>query len=155
MPNFSTGASPVILVDANGQERTAYPPGATVTVTGTVTANEGTAVNPTTSAVNSAATTNATSVKASAGNLYAIAASNASASPRFLKLYNKASAPTVGTDVPVLVIPIAANSIVMFEFGRLGQRFSLGIALAITGAIGDTDTTAIGAAEVKVCTTYV
>lgn len=155
MPDFNTGAQPVILVDAAGNEKTGFPPGATVTVTGTVTANEGTAVNATTNNLNSAATTNATSVKASAGNLYAIAASNASASPRFLKLYNKASAPTVGTDVPVLVIPIAANSIVMFEFGRLDQRFSTGIALAITGAIGDADTTAIGASEVKVCTTYV
>src|SRR5574343_280551 len=108
MPNFNTGAIPVILVDQNGAEKTAFPPGASVTVTGTVTANEGIATNPTTNNLNSAATTNATAVKTSSGNLYAISISNAAASPRFVKLYNKNAAPTVGTDVPVLVIPVAA-----------------------------------------------
>ena len=155
MPNFNTGAIPVILVDQNGAEKTAFPPGASVTVTGTVTANEGIATNPTTSNLNSAATTNATAVKTSSGNLYAISISNAAASPRFVKLYNKNAAPTVGTDVPVLVIPVAASASVVYEFGRLGQRFAAGIGLAITGAMADTDTTAIGASEVKVCTTYV
>ena len=155
MPNFNTGAVPFILVDSNGQERTAFPPGATVTVTGTVTANEGTPAAATTNNLNSAATTNATAVKTSSGTLFAISISNAAASPRFVKLYNKNAAPTVGTDVPVLVIPVAASSSVVYEFGRLGQRFAAGIGLAITGAIGDTDTTAIGASEVKVCTTYV
>ena len=154
MPNFATGATPVILVDAAGLEKTAFPPGATVTVTGTVTANQGTAANATPHTLNSAATTNATSVKTSSGNVYAIAASNINAAARFLKLYNKTSAPTVGTDVPVLTIPIPANSVVNVNFGAYGFRFAAGIALAITGAAADTDTTAIGASDVKVCTSY-
>lgn len=149
MPNFVTGAPPVILVDANGNERTSFA------VTGTVTANQGTAFTPTASTLNSAATTNATSVKNAAGNLYSIAASNVNAAARFLKIYNKASAPTVGTDVPVLVIPIAASAVVNINFGTYGLRLGTGIALAITGAAADNDTTAIGAADVKVCTSYI
>jgi hypothetical protein len=48
----------------------------------------------------SAATTNATSSKTTAGNLYEITVSNPSAATVYLKLYNKATAPTVGTDIP-------------------------------------------------------
>lgn len=126
-----------------------------VGVSGTVTANEGSAATPTTNNLNSAATTNATSLKVSAGSLFTVAASNAGAAVRYLKLYNKSSAPVVGTDIPVLIIPIAAGDITVREFGRLGQRFSSGIALAITALMADTDATAIGAGEVKVCTSYV
>lgn len=127
----------------------------TTAVSGTVTANQGTAANPTTSTINSAATTNATSVKNAAGNLYSITASNVNAATRFLKIYNKASAPTVGTDVPVLVIPIPTNSVQNIEFGTYGLRLGTGIALAITGAATDADTTAVAAGDVKVCTAYI
>lgn len=131
--------------------------GSTTAVTGTVTVS-GTATttpaNPTTSFLNSAATTNATSVKASAGSLCNISASNTNASARYLKLYNKASAPTVGTDTPVLTLTIPANSQVSFDAAQ-GIRFATGIALAITGAAADADTTTIGAGEVKVATSYI
>jgi hypothetical protein len=127
----------------------------TTTVTGTVTANQGTALTPTASTINSAATTNATSVKNAAGTLYSIAASNVNAAARFLKIYNLAAAPTVGSSVPVLTIPIAANSSVNLNFGTYGLRLGTGIALAITGAAADADTTAIGASDVKVCTSYI
>lgn len=124
----------------------------TTTVTGTVTATNTT---PTPLNINSAATTNATSVKTSAGTLFALIASNTAASPRFIKLYNKASAPTVGTDVPVLTIPIAASATAQIDLGTLGYRFATGIALAITGLAADSDTTAIAANEVKVLISYV
>lgn len=110
---------------------------------------------PTTHFRNSTATTNATSVKASAGSVFGVNVSNTGASARFLKLYNKASAPTVGTDVPVLTIPIAASAVGSVTLGSLGLRFTTGIAFAITGAAADTDTTAIGASEVKVALAYV
>ncbi len=48
----------------------------------------------------SAASTNATSLKASAGTLFALYAVNLNAAMRYVKFYDKASAPTVGTDVP-------------------------------------------------------
>lgn len=104
--------------------------------------------------INSAATTNATSSKASAGSLIGIACSNTGAAAAFVKLYNKASAPTVGTDVPVLTITVPASGTVQVDWGALGYRFSLGIALAITNLAADTDTTAVAASQVKVTGTY-
>jgi len=104
-----------------------------------------------TSKLVSAATTNATSVKASAGQVYNIQAFNTNASsPRYLKLYNKASAPTVGTDTPIktILIPPASSGVVI-EISN-GLAFSTGIAFALTGAMADNDTTAIAANEVVV-----
>lgn len=124
---------------------------ATQPVSGTVTA---TPVTPTTTFTNSAATTNATSIKATAGTVWSVVVSNTNAAARFLKLYNKASAPTVGTDVPVLTIPIPATSVVTVAGGSNGIRFATGIAFAITAAATDADTTAVAAAEIKVSTTF-
>ena len=104
--------------------------------------------------INSAATTNATSVKAATGTLCNVAVSNINAAARFLKLYNKASAPTVGTDVPVLTIPIPATSVVNVLASDNGIQFPLGIALAITAAATDSDTTAVAANEIKVAISY-
>jgi len=129
-----------------------YSTNSTMSVSGTATTTPAT---PTPSAVNSAASTNATAVKTSAGTLYSITASNTNAAVRYLKLYNKASAPTVGTDVPVLTIPIPAGSVVTVPFGSQGYRFATGIALAITAAAADTDTTAVAASEVKVLSSYI
>lgn len=138
--------------------QSAIPVTGAVTVSGTVTSSTTVTANtpnPTSSAINSAATTNATSVKATAGNLFSITASNTNAAARFLKLYNKASAPTVGTDVPVLTIPIPPGSAVNLDFGTNGWRFATGIALAITAGAADSDTAAVAANEVKVLTAYI
>ncbi len=120
-------------------------------VSGTVTA---TPVTPTTLFTNSAATTNATLVKSTAGTLWSIAVSNTNAAARFLKLFNLTTAPTVGTSVPVFTVAIPSGGTVLVNGGSNGIRFSTGISLAITGAAGDLDTTVIGAGEVKVATTY-
>lgn len=122
-------------------------------VSGTVTANQGTLYTPSASSINSAASTNATSIKGSAGTVFSITASNVSASARYVKLYNKTSAPTVGTDTPVLIIPVPAGTLVNVQFGTVGYRLS-GIALAITANAADSDTTAVGAGEVKVATVF-
>jgi hypothetical protein len=114
-------------------------------ISGTVTANEGTPNAGTAYALVSAATTNAASVKATAGNLFELSLFNVTAATVYLKLYNKASAPTVGTDVPIMTIPVAAGALYAAEFGRVGKRFATGIALAITGAAAATDTTAVAA----------
>ena len=102
----------------------------------------------------SAASTNATSVKASAGNLFEITASNVTATATFVKLYNKASAPTVGTDVPVLTISVPANTTVAMQFGSQGKRFATGIALAVTAAAAATDAAA-AVAGVQLNATYI
>lgn len=131
---------------------------ATQPVSGSLT-SAGTTTNtpatPTASNINSAATTNATAVKASAGTLYNIGASNTGAAAAFIKLYNKASAPTVGTDVLVLTLAVPAGGNVDFDLGPMGHRFTTGIALAITNLAADTDTTAVAASQVKVLTSYI
>jgi len=112
------------------------------------------AIQSLTTFVNSLATTNATSVKASSGTLCNVAVSNINAAARYLKLYNKASAPTVGTDVPVLTVPIPAGSVVNVLSSDNGIQFGTGIAFAITAAAADSDTTAVAANEIKVAISY-
>lgn len=99
--------------------------------------------------ISAAASTNGTSVKGSAGNVFRIRGYNAAAALRYLKLYNKASAPTVGTDVPVLTIALPPTAAFDFDLGGAdGHYFSAGIAYAITGAAADNDTTALTAGDV-------
>lgn len=104
----------------------------------------------------SAATTNATSVKGSAGVIGGIYLYNSNAAVRYFKLYNKASAPTVGTDTPVLVIPLPPNGLqkVDHAVSSFGMRFSTGIAYAITTGLADADTGAVGANDVVVGLNY-
>lgn len=103
--------------------------------------------NATSRLLSAAATTNATSVKASTGAIVSIQGYNAKASAVYLKLYNKASAPTVGTDTPVKTLYIPASAAFVFDF-PVGSYFSTGIAYAITGAAADADTTALAAGDV-------
>lgn len=95
----------------------------------------------------SAATTNATSVKASAGSLGSIYASNSGAGFAYVKFFNKASAPTVGTDVPVFVLGLPPGGGGSHEIPA-GLSFSTGIAFAITGGAADADATAVAASQV-------
>ena len=121
-------------------------------VSGTVTATNTT---PTALNTTSAATTNSTLVKSTAGTLFNLVVSNTGAAAAYLKLYNKATAPTVGTDIPVITIPVAASGMVSVPFGTLGHRFATGIGLGITGGAADNDTTAVALNQVKVLTAYV
>lgn len=103
----------------------------------------------------SAATTNATSVKASAATLYSLQVFNLNAAARYLKLYNKASAPTVGTDVPVQVYMIPGNTAgagLVVPIPTSGIAFGTGLAFALTTGIADTDTAAVAANEI--CLSY-
>lgn len=104
--------------------------------------------------LSSAATTNATSVKASAGTIYSITASNIGAAAAFLKIYNLSTAPTVGTSVPELTVPIAASGQIHIPFPQ-GFRNATGISFAITNLVADSDVTAIAAAQVKVMIAYI
>jgi hypothetical protein len=112
-----------------------------------------TPVSPTGHTSVTTASTNAVSLKAAGGNLYSILLSNVSASTIFYKIYNKASAPTVGTDVPIATIPVPAGSTVTHEYGFTGLRCSLGIAAAATGAAAATDTTS-SAAGMQIVVAY-
>lgn len=125
---------------------------ATQPVSGTVTTALG---NPTNANIlNSAATTNGTVIKASAGNLYSIIASNNGAGNAYVKLHNSTTV-TVGTTAVAMWILIPAGQTVRHDLGALGARFATGICLSITGAVGDTDTTAVAAGQVKVITSFI
>ena len=105
--------------------------------------------------VNSAATTNGALILAGTSGLQAFWATNTGAAAAFVKLYNKATAPTVGTDVPEMIIPVPAAvggvpGVAQITPGVNGYRFPLGLGIAITGGVADSDTTAVAASHVKV-----
>ena len=126
-----------------------------VTTVSAVTTAGTPAVPATPLIINSAATTNGQLVLTGTSGLQAFYATNIGAGAAFVKLYNKATAPTVGTDVPAMIIPVPAAvagvpGIATLPIGFNGFRFSLGLGLAITGAVADNDTTAVAAGQVKV-----
>lgn len=104
--------------------------------------------------VSSAATTNAALVKAGQTNVTGILITNVSGGTKYVKLYNKATAPTVGTDVPLLIIPIAAGATVNLPYGP-AIKFALGLGVGITGAAADNDTTAVAAGDIRLIINYI
>lgn len=94
----------------------------------------------------SAATTNATRVKASAGAIDQLTLINTTTTLYYLKLYNKASAaPTCNSDAVIFTVPVpygTANSgggaAIPFP---LGIRFNTGIGFCLTGGLADNDNT--------------
>jgi hypothetical protein len=128
-----------------------------VTQIGTVTVSPGASPLPTgsttgvvaTHKIISAATTNGALLITADMRLDGYQFTNLGATARFVKFYNKATAPTVGTDVPVITIALPPGGTVTTPPGGIASvRFSLGLGIAITGAAADADTTAIGAGEV-------
>ena len=101
----------------------------------------------------SAATDNATLVKGAQGQLMGIQACNTNAAARYLKIYNKATAPTVGTDTPALTITLPPSVPVNIEFSR-GVNFGTGIGLGIVTGAADSSTTAVAANEIIVNVFY-
>lgn len=101
----------------------------------------------------SAASTNATSLKASAGMVYGLSISNANAAARYFKLYNKASAPTVGTDTPVLTVQVPGSGTVIRAY-PVGLTLATGIAWATTTGIADADTGAVGLNDLSIDIDY-
>jgi len=96
--------------------------------------------------VSAAASTNATVAKASAGDVFKIIGYNAAAALRYIKLYNKATAPTVGTDTPVMTLTIPASS--AFDIDLYSLYFATGIGFAFTTAGADADTGALTAGDI-------
>ena len=121
-----------------------------VTVTGTASVNSIASATGgyTPARIKSAATTNLTNVKTTAGVLGGIEVYNAGAAVAYLKVYRKASAPVVATDVPIATFPIAPNSARSIFFGSPGMQMTTGIAYAITGGAADTDATAVSVDQV-------
>lgn len=93
-----------------------------------------------------AATNNATVVKAAAGRVYRASLYNAAATPRYLKFYNKATAPNPAADTPVWTEYLPATSKTVIDFQ--GLVFSAGISLALVTGAGDTDNTSLTLADI-------
>lgn len=100
--------------------------------------------------------TNATSVKASSGTVFNMIIHNTHSgggSSVTFRLYDKATAPVVGTDVPMILIHIDANSSKEINFTS-GITFVNGISYSVTA--GDTllDATVVDADGVQIYMGY-
>jgi hypothetical protein len=93
-------------------------------------------------------------VKSTAGNLFEIEISNPTATAISVKLYNKATAPTVGTDVPIVTDTVAAGATVQRVYGNIGKRFLTGIGIAATALPAATDT-GVAVAGVQIHGTFI
>jgi hypothetical protein len=94
-----------------------------------------------------AATVNNTLVATGARVVGSIAMSNNTAAVVFLKLFNKATAPIAGTDVPVSTHMIPANSTITIPVATAGMRFTSGLGYAVTNLMAITDNTPIPTAN--------
>ena len=79
----------------------------------------------------SAATATTGVVKASAGQVYLVDVISTNAAVRYLHLYNKATAPTLNTDTPLMTIGLPANGAKSLSIDA-GVAFPAGIAWAVT-----------------------
>lgn len=142
--NSAAGDASAVVVtnsDATTSKAPAFVP---VRANGSVISTRATA---TSRIVSAAASTNATSVKATPGDVMHISGYNANAAARYIKLYNKATAPTVGTDTPIFTGYLAPTA--KFEINiPNGLYFSTGIAMALTTGSADNDTGALTAADI-------
>ena len=94
-----------------------------------------------------AASTNSTLIKAGPGELSGFVLINPSAAVKFVKFYDKATAPTVGTDTPIMTVLVpAGDTVILPAIDRV--EFENGLGLGITGAAADNDTTAVVAGDV-------
>jgi hypothetical protein len=107
----------------------------------------------------SANSTNATSVKNSSGAIFNMIIHNThsggggSGSAIAFRLYDKATAPVVGTDVPMIIIHVSANSSKEINFTS-GITFTNGIAYSITDGDALLDATVVTADGVQVYIGY-
>lgn len=88
-----------------------------------------------------AAGTNATSIKASAGQVYLVRVFNNADYPVFVKFHNTNVAPTPGAGV-VETIGVQAGTGIFHEF-EAGDPFTTGIGMSITKGIADNDVTGV------------
>jgi hypothetical protein len=106
----------------------------------------------------SANSTNATSVKGSSGAVFNMIIHNTHSgggggSAIAFRLYDKATAPIVGTDVPMIVIHVQSNDSKEINFTS-GITFVNGIAYSITDGSSLMDATVVSADGVQVYIGY-
>lgn len=98
-----------------------------------------------TSYLTSAASTNSTSVKGSAGNVYGISLINTTTTNYFLRMYNSSSAPTcssaTGFIETIPALGAAANGGGISRPWTVAQGYTTGIGFCLTGGGSSTDNT--------------
>lgn len=100
----------------------------------------------------SAATTNATNVKASQGQVYGWNITNTNAATRYVKFHNTSGTPTAGTGV-VRTVGVPAGGYANFT-SIVGIPFSTGIGITTVTGTADNDTTAVGANDLTIDIDY-
>lgn len=93
-----------------------------------------------------AASNNATSLKASAGVVHQVSVYNNADYPVYVKFFNKASAPTPGTDTVIWTVGVQAGQ-TRDVTPPPGVAFATGIAMAIVRGIADSDNTAVALSD--------
>jgi len=101
----------------------------------------------TTYRVISAATTNGQVISTLPGHLIGVDLYNTdTTSPSYVKFFDLATVPNLGTDIPVMVFTVgvsASGGRVTLGGDQLNYKFKTGIAMAITKLPDDTDATAL------------
>jgi hypothetical protein len=91
--------------------------------------------------------------KTTAGNIYDLCLSNNSAANRWIKFYDKSTAPVIATDTPKFKLLLKPGETLSVNLSGIA-RFAAGIAYVITAAVGNTDTTAPAVDDVTGFFTY-
>ena len=135
-----TPSSDVITVQGNAS-------GTPIPVSGTFSASFGTATSGgyTIKHLVSAANTNPTSVKASAGQVYGWSIYNNATYPVYVKFHNTSGTPTAGSGV-VQTVGIQSGTQINV-FNTHGIPFATGIGLTIVKDLADAGTTAVAASD--------
>lgn len=87
-------------------------------------------------------------IKGTKGKVYGYHIHNSSAQKVWVKLYNTAGAPTVGTTTPYLTLGIPTGDTVAVEFSK-GIPFSSGIGIGATTGAADNSTGAPGTGDIQ------
>jgi len=106
----------------------------------------------------SAASTNATNLKASAGKIGMLTVGNVNAAARYLAIYDKATTPVPGTDVPVLKFIIPGNTAgagTNIPIPDGGLNFNNGISWSLGTGAALLDNNAVAASEITVNFGYI
>lgn len=119
----------------------------TVTVGATVLGASATANGTSVTKVLSAASTNATLIKSTAGRIYGYQLANTTAAWKFVKFYNAGGAPVPGTTVPLYQVALPPNTTVDANW-TVPIAHTSGIGIAITNLAADLDATAVAAGDV-------
>lgn len=94
----------------------------------------------------SAAGTNAAAIIGARADLFGALGRNTAAAVLYLKLFDKNGAPVVGTDTPLLNLPLSPQSPFNYPFDSL--VFQNGMSFALTAGPADLDATPVAAGDV-------